>query len=122
MGRIPYFGSHAGTRKFIFQRQRFIGPLQEMTLNMKTFIARQTSKQLRPCFRPTLLTISEEREIHGYHMEVRLLIEIEQIIDEILDDYFCPPHVYSTLYTFLNKFLWRVDEHTTEILNKCFIS
>ena len=55
-------------------------------------------------------------------MEVKLLIEIEQIINEILEHYFCPPHMYPTLYTFLNKFLWRVDEHTTKFLNKCFIS
>ena len=122
MGRIPYFGSLVGTGKFVFQRQRFIGPLQETTSNMKMFAARQTLKWPRPCFRPTLLTILEEGEIHGHHVEVKKLIEMEQIIDEILDDYFCPPHVYPTLYTFLDKFLWRVDKHTTEILNKRFIS
>ena len=72
---------------------------------MKTFTARQTLNWLRPCFRPTLPTILEEGEIHGHHVEVKLLIEMEQIIDEILDDYFCPPHVYPTLYTFLDKFL-----------------
>ena len=38
-------------------------------------------------------------------MEVKLLIEIEQMIDKILDDYFCPPHVYPTLYNFIDKFL-----------------
>ena len=111
-----------GTRKFIFQRRRFVGPLQETTSNMKTFTARQTLKRPRPRFRPTLLTILEEGEICGHHVEVKLLIEMEQIIDKILDDYFCSPHMYPTLYTFLNKFLWRVDEHTTEILNECFIS
>ena len=90
-------------KKFIFQRQRFIGPLQETTSDMKTFIARQTTKQPRPCFRPTLLTILEEEEICGHHMELKLLIEKEQMIDKILDDYFCPPHMYPTLYTFLNE-------------------
>ena len=122
MGRIPYFRSLMGTGKFVFQRQRFIRPLQEMTSNMKTFTARQTSKQLRPCFRPTLPTILEEGEICGHHVEAKLLIEMEQIIDEILDSYFCPPHMFPTLYTFLDEFLWRVDKHTTEILNNCFIS
>ena len=102
--------------------KRFIETLQGTTSNMKTFTARQTMKQLRPCFRPTLLTILKEGEICGHHMEVKLLFEIEQIINEILDDHFSPPHVYPTLYNFLNKFLWRVDKHTTKILNKCFIS
>ena len=89
---------------------------------MKTFTAKQTLKQLRPCFRPTLPTILEEGEVRGHHVEVKLLIEMEQIIDEILDNYFCPPHVYLTLFTFLDEFLWRVDKHTTKFLNKCFIS
>ena len=89
---------------------------------MKIFTARGTSKQPRPRFRPTLPTILEEGEILGHHMEVKLLLEMEQIIDEILDDYLRPPHMYPTLYTFLDKFLWRVDEYTTEFLNECFIS
>ena len=66
--------------------------------------------------------ILKEGEIHGHHMEVKLLSEIEQMINEILDNYFSPPHVYPTLYNFLDKFLWRVDKHTTEILNEHFIS
>ena len=55
-------------------------------------------------------------------MEVKLLSKIEQIINKILDNNFCPPHVYPTLYTSLDKFLWRVDEHTTKILIEHFIS
>ena len=89
---------------------------------MKIFTARRTSKRPKPRFRPTLPTILEEGEILGHHIEVKLLLEMEQIIDEILDDYLRPPHVYPTLYTFLNEFLWRVDEHTTEFLNERFIS
>ena len=89
---------------------------------MKTFTARQTLKKPRPHFRPTLLTILEEGKICSHHVEVKLLIEMEQIIDKILDNYFCPPHVYPTLYIFLDEFLWRVDKHTTKFLNKCFIS
>ena len=89
---------------------------------MKVFTARGTSRRPRPRFRPTLPTILEEGEIRGHHMEVKLLIEMEQIIDKILDDYLRPPHVYLTLNTFLDEFLWRVDEHTTEFLNERFIS
>ena len=88
-----------------FQRQRFIGPLQKMTSDMKIFTSRQNSKQPKPCFRPTLPTILEEGEIRSHHVEVKLLKEMEQIVDEILNDYLCPPHVYPTLYTFLDKFL-----------------
>ena len=122
MGRISNLRSLMGTGKFIFRRQRFIGPLQKMTSDMKIFISRQNSKRPKPHFRPTLLTILEEGEIRSHHVEVKLLKEMEQIVDKILDDYLHPLHVYLTLYTFLDKFLWRVDEYTTEILNKQFIS
>ena len=89
---------------------------------MKIFTARETSKRPKPRFRPILPTILEEGEILGHHMEVKLLLEMKQIIDEILDDYLRPPHMYPTLYTFLDEFLWRVDEHTTKFLNERFIS
>ena len=93
-----------------------------MTSDMKIFTARQNSKQTKPCFRPILPTILEKGEICSHHVEVKLLKEMEQIIDEILDDYLHPPHMYPTLYTFLDEFLWRVDKYTTEFLNKQFIS
>ena len=64
----------------------------------------------------------EEGEICSHHVEAKLLKEMEQIVDEILDNYLRPPHVYPTLYTFLDEFLWRVDEYTTKILNERFIS
>ena len=63
----------------------------------------------------------EEGEICSHHMEVKMLLKIEQLINKILDDYHSPPHMYLSFYSFLNKFLWMVDEHTTEILNNHFI-
>ena len=89
---------------------------------MRIFTSRQNSKRPKPRFRPTLPTILEEGEIRSHHVEVKLLKEMEQIVDKILDDYLHPPHVYLTLYTLFDEFLWRVDEYTTEILNKQFIS
>ena len=96
--------------------------ITETTSNMKIFTARQTTRQPRPRFRPTLLTILEEGEIHGHHMEVKLILEIEWMINKILDNYSSPPHMYPSFYSFLDEFLWTVDEHTTQILNDCFIS
>ena len=54
-------------------------------------------------------------------MEVKLLLEIEQLIDKILDDDSSPPHMYPSFYSFLDEFWWMVDKHTTEILNDHYI-
>ena len=47
----------------------------------------------------------EEGKIHSHHMEVKILLKIEQMINEILDNYSSPPHVYPSTYSFLNEFL-----------------
>ena len=75
------------------------GDLQKMTSNIKIFTARQTMKQTRSHFRPTLLAILEEGEIHSHHMEVKLLIKMELIINKILDNYLLSStHVSNFIY------------------------
>ena len=46
----------------------------------------------------------EVGEIHGHHMEVKLLLKIEQMIDKVLDDYSSPPPMYLSFIAFSTSF------------------
>ena len=85
----------------------------------KTYI-KQLLTRPRAKFTLKLPIIPEEGSDKNFLIEQ--LKAAEQLIDEMLYDYWKTPFIYPTYTSFLDYFLQLSNEYTTKILNDCYIA